>query len=101
MQLLKASARLPALADIAAWRSHSTASWLAVLLPGLSPAAGGALLAAPVGDGAGAAHAAKRISAASNPIFMIHPCSAISGDAPLFVAFPASGANTFFWWWFS
>jgi hypothetical protein len=97
MQLLKASARLPALADIAAWRSHSTASWLAVLLPGLSPAAGGALLAAPVGDGAGAAHAAKSISAASNPSLMIHLRAALSGDDDLFLAFPAAGANTFFW----
>jgi hypothetical protein len=76
MQLLKTSARLPALADIAAWRSHSMASWLAVLMLRLSPAAGGALLPPPVGDGPGAAHAAKMISAASNPSFMIHLCSA-------------------------
>src|SRR5258707_15430739 len=43
MQLLKASARLPAPAERAALRSHSDASWLSVLLDRLS-LDGGALL---------------------------------------------------------
>jgi hypothetical protein len=85
MQSLKACALLPALADIAAWRSHSVASWLTVLGAFMVSLAGGVLAVLPDGrEVCGVAHAAKRRSAAKNSNFMvILVCSLSLRKSPL------------------
>ena len=79
MQSLKACARLPALADIAAWRSQSVASWLNVfagmLLVVFWEELAGAVRLLAGRDGWGdweVAHAATSINAAKSPSFMGH-----------------------------
>jgi hypothetical protein len=74
MQLLKASALLPAPADIAAWRSQSDASRLSVFAGLLSFADGVLLLSYwPDGYGGAGAHPAKSIIATSIFVFMHGP----------------------------
>jgi hypothetical protein len=76
MQSLKTCARLPALPEIAACRSHSVVSWAAVVGGAalVSPDAGGvpALRLVPVeaGGDCGAEHAAKSRSAARSEFFI-------------------------------
>jgi hypothetical protein len=94
MQSLKACALLPALADIAAWRSHSVASWLTVLGAVMVSLAGGvpAVLLPDGREGCGVAHAAKRRSAANNPSFISHPrFQSFSKKIPLNPSFVKGG----------
>ena len=68
---LKACALLPALADIAACRSHSVASWLTVLGRLLSLVGAVPAVLLPVGrDVCAGEHDARSKSAASSPSFI-------------------------------
>jgi hypothetical protein len=88
MQLLKASARLPAPAESAALRSHSDASWLSVLLDRLSLDGGALLLsygpAAGYGRGGGA-HPANSSNPTKNTSFMDLSLSAPGSDLFLYL----------------
>jgi hypothetical protein len=87
MQLLKASARLPAPAERAALRSHSDASWLRVLLDRLSLDGGALLLSyGPAGYGrGGGAHPANRSNPTKNTRFMDFSLSAAGSDLFLYL----------------
>jgi hypothetical protein len=78
MQLLKASALLPAPADMAAWRSQSDASRLSAFAGLLSFAEGVLLLSYwPDGYGGGGTHPTKSIIVTSSLVFMHDPLLSI------------------------